>query len=424
LSLAHFNNGLGYTNLQLHPFRRNNKTNLMKYISLFSAMLTSGLVSNLVIAETYSDFSGNLSFDSRWFTDKGLSGQDQSQLSVALDPEFYLDSESGNQRLVIHPFYRYDNLDEERTHGDFRELYWRGSIESVDLMVGLGKVFWGVTESQHLVDVINQTDGVENLDGEDKLGQPMVHLSLIEDWGTLEAFVLPLFREQTSPGIDGRLRTEWPVDTDHPLYQSDDEDKHVDYALRWSHYIGDWDIGIAHFSGTSRNPIFIADTENQRLLPYYWQMDQTSLDLQATKGSWLWKLEAVYNQNDIKDYTAAVGGFEYTSVGVFDTDADLGWLLEYHYDDRGDEATMPLEDDYFAGIRWVRNDVQSSEMLVGVIVDADTQATMTSVEGSRRLGESWKLSLEGRFFSGFESGDQLYGYRQDDYIEVRFARFF
>ena len=394
----------------------------MKIMLFFSLGLL--LAANNSNAESYADFSGNLSFDARWFADEGLDSQDQDQLSVVIDPEFYLDSESGSQRLVVHPFYRYDSLDEERTHGDFRELYWRGSSDTLDLMLGIGKVFWGVTESQHLVDVINQTDGVENPDGEDKLGQPMAHLSWINDWGTLEAYVMPYFRERTFAGIDGRLRAGWVVDTDHPLYESSAEDEHVDFAVRWSHYIGDWDLGIAHFKGTSRDPLFVADMVNQRLIPYYWQMEQTSIDLQATKGSWLWKLEAVYNQNGQQDYTAAVGGFEYTSVGVFGTDADLGWLLEYHYDDRDELATTPLEDDYFAGVRWVRNDVQSTELLAGVIVDADNQATMTSVEASRRLGDSWKLSMEARIFSGFESDDVLYSYRQDDYLEIRLARYF
>ena len=61
------------------------------------------------------------------------------------------------------------------------------------LSIGLGKVFWGVTEFNHLVDVINQTDLVEGIDGEAKLGQPKINLSLINHWGALDFFVLPGF---------------------------------------------------------------------------------------------------------------------------------------------------------------------------------------------------------------------------------------
>ena len=52
-------------------------------------------------------------------------------------------------------------------------------------------MFWGVTESQHLVDVVNQTDLVENPDGEEKLGQLMVNLTVARSWGTLNLFVAP-----------------------------------------------------------------------------------------------------------------------------------------------------------------------------------------------------------------------------------------
>ena len=43
--------------------------------------------------------------------------------------------------------------------------------------------------------------------------------------------------------MDGRLRTPLPVDADRALYESSAGAGRVDLALRWSHYIGYWDIG-------------------------------------------------------------------------------------------------------------------------------------------------------------------------------------
>ncbi len=274
--------------------------------------------------------------------------------------------------------------------------------------------------------MINQTDLVENIDSEDKLGQPMINLSWVKDWGTLELFVLPYFRERTFAGEEGRLRGRLVVDTDHPLYESGAEENHTDFAVRWSHWIGDWDIGVAHFTGTSREPLFIPGLDGGELVlrPYYQQIDQTSLDLQATKGDWLWKLEAIYNRNDREDYSAFVGGFEYTLVGVCNSASDLGLLMEYHYDDRDEAATTPFENDIFVGVRWMLNDVQSSELLAGAIVDADSQASFVSIEASRRLGQSWKMSLEARLLSGQDKQDRLYGLRNDDYIELQIAKYF
>ncbi|MDA7657788.1 hypothetical protein N8737_03705, partial [Verrucomicrobia bacterium] len=107
------------------------------------------------------------------------------------------------------PFGRYDGADSERSHVDLREFHIQRIADQWEWRVGVSKVFWGVTESQHLVDVINQTDLVENVDGEDKLGQPMVNLSWISDQaGVIDLFYLPYFRERTFPGRGGAFTME------------------------------------------------------------------------------------------------------------------------------------------------------------------------------------------------------------------------
>ncbi len=111
------------------------------------------------------------------------------------------------------PFYRYDANDAKRTRGDIRELYWQMDYRELSFKAGIDVVFWGVAESQHLVDIINQTDLVEDIDGEEKLGQPMVNLDYMTDLGTWQFYLLPYFRERTFPGEQGRLRTDPPVRT-------------------------------------------------------------------------------------------------------------------------------------------------------------------------------------------------------------------
>lgn len=115
-------------------------------------------------------------------------------------------------------------------------------------------MFWGVTESVHLVDIVNQTDYVEDPAREEKLGQPMINLSQVRDWGMLDFFVLPGSRERTLPGERGRLRSHPVTRADESRYESGAEEKHVDWAIRWSHTAGNWDVGLSHFCGTSRDP--------------------------------------------------------------------------------------------------------------------------------------------------------------------------
>jgi hypothetical protein len=254
----------------------------------------------------------------------------------------------------------------------------------------------------------------------------MANLDYLSDWGNWQIYLLPYFRERTFPGKHGRLRSEPAADTRNAEYESGAEEKHIDAALRWSHNVGDWDIGLAHFSGTGREPYLQPEIANGnlRLLPVYYQIEQTSLDAQATKGAWLWKLEAIYNQNTLENYYAYVGGFEKTTFGVASTSADLGFLLEYHYDERGDEATNGLQSDIYAGLRLTANDLQGTMVLAGLLYDTDTQAVFGNIEASRRLSESWSLEMELRFTTNTDEEDNLYYFRSDNYLGISLRRYF
>lgn len=377
--------------------------------------------------DSYSEWSSQVSLQARLFPESPAYPEQRDQdASLAFRSEYFLETNGGRDEFSFIPFARIDSSDSKRTHADIRALYWRRQYEDWVVKAGVDVVFWGVTESQHLVDIINQTDLVEDIDGEEKLGQPMLNLDYLSDWGTWQIYVLPYFRERTYPGKHGRLRTEPPVDVNDPVYQSDDKQKHVDYAIRWSHYFGNWDIGLAHFSGTIRDPFLLLDNtrEKQRFLPLYVQIEQTSLDIQSTQGAWLWKLEAIYNQNKFENYYAYTGGFEYTQFGIADSVIDLGWLLEYNYDERGRRSINVLQRDIYFGIRLAANDIASSSLLAGVVVDTDHHSTFLNIEGARRLSDTWLLSFELRAFANIEREDAFFFLRADDYLGIELTRYF
>ena len=115
-------------------------------------------------------------------------------------------------------------------------------------------------------------------------------------------------------------------------------------------------------------------------------------------------------------FTALTGGFEYTFNNAFNSGADIGIVSEYLFDDRGDNATTPFEDDLFLGVRLALNDVQSTSLLAGAIADRGGNATLITAEGSRRVGDSWTLEIEIRAFVGIDSTDLLDGFSNDDHI--------
>ncbi len=372
---------------------------------------------------TAGEWSGYAGLEARFFTEDARDPRQDHQFNGSLnfEPEYYHDWDNGRQLFAFVPYLRIDQHDSDRTHFDLRELTYVKAADSWELRLGVRKVFWGVVEFQHLVDIINQTDLVENVDTEDKLGQPMINLALIRDWGTVDLFVMPWFRERQFAGRQGRLRSQPPVAEDLARFESGAKEKHVDLAIRYSHFFGDWDIGLAHFYGTSREPRLLPGLDagnNPVLAPFYDTIHQTSLDLQATKGNMLWKLEALHRSGQGETYNAVAGGFEYTFVGFMGTVIDLGLLGEYHYDDRGESAPTIFEDDIGLGARLAFNDAQSSEALAGIIWDRNTGGLFYNLEASRRLNNHWFLELQGRFFMDQSRSDPAFSISRDDYIEL------
>jgi hypothetical protein len=373
--------------------------------------------------------------------DAQYAGQHDAYASLIVEPEYFHQWNDRYDLFTFKPYLQADSHDARRTHADLRELSWVHAARDWETNIGISKVFWGVTEAVHLVDVINQTDLVVNEDGEDKLGQPMAKLALIRDWGVLDLFVLPGFRERTFPGVEGRPRFAIPVSKD-ALYESGAGDRHVDFAVRWSRTIGPVDIGLAHFTGTAREPRFlvlpgaIGPNGISAITPYYEIMDQSSLDLQAITGGWLWKLEAVTRSGQGKRIRSLAGGYEYTFVGVGESVIDVGVITEYLYDSRGDDIdtaavlagepffTSPFQNDLVIGTRLTLNDVDGSELLFSVIVDLDGGGQSYNVEASRRFGNAWKLSLEARGLTNVPPDNVFKSLEDDTRVRVELARYF
>ena len=410
-----------------------------KFIKLFTFFLSvSVFFSYPADALEGGDFSAEVGLEGRFFVEEGLQGQDRFQPSIRTLLEYQAQYDDNDFHVAV--FGRVDKEDDERSHADLREAYWTHVADGWEMRLGVSKVFWGVTESRHLVDIINQTDLVENIDAEDKLGQPMLKLAVEREWGNLDFFWLPYFRERTFPGSDGRLNSlPFHVDTDNAVFESSAENWHSDFALRYAVSIDSMDLAISHFSGTSRNPflMFNGNFADPSFVPVYKQIDQTGIELQYIIDEWLLKFEGITSSGENQRYSAAVFGFEYTQVGVFDTYADLGWIVEYLFDDRRNQkdpakiAQHSFERDVFLGWRYAFNDMDSSEVLAGVIYDPKTEESLFSLEYSQRLANDLKLFVEIRAFQGAESQSQtaaedlktLY-LKDEDYLQLELVKYF
>jgi hypothetical protein len=371
------------------------------------------------------DFSLEVEGEYRFFFEKGaFEGQERHFPSIAVRPDYSISWNKGYDEFNIVGFARWDR-DNQRSHVDLREMYYQRARGNWELAIGLKKIYWGVTESNHLVDIINQTDQVESFDGEQKLGQPMAQFSYITDaTGTVDFFYLPYHRKRVFGGEEGRFRFAQVIDGDLVGYESKSEEWHPSFAVRWSHYIGDLDIGLSQFYGTGREPLFLFNADNT-ITAFYPEIYQAGLDLQYTKNAFLWKLEAIYRYAEAQDFFAFAAGVEYTFGNVNGKGLDIGVLVEYSFDSRDELSISALQNDIFYGSRFALNDANDSALLIGGITDFSNGSTILSIEGSRRIGASNKVSLESRFFAKISNKELLLSnFKEDSFLKATWSYFF
>ncbi|MBO0322818.1 hypothetical protein J0X14_10965 [Muricauda sp. CAU 1633] len=371
------------------------------------------------------DFELELEAEYRYFLEEAqFPDQLDHYPALAIRPEYSLEWNDGYESINFTGFFRLDR-DDERTHWDIRELYYQKAKNNWELSIGLKKVYWGVAESNHLVDIINQTDAVETFDGEEKLGQPMVQFNYITNGlGTFSVFYLPYHRKRTFPGEKGRLRFGVVIDKDDIGYESGAEEWRQDVALRWKHYFGIFDVGLSHFYGNGREPLFVFD-EFGNINPFYPVINQTGLDLQITHDAFLWKFESIYRNADAQDFIALVAGLEYTFSNIDGNGLDIGLLGEYLYDERDELSLNALQNDIFFGSRLAFNDIQDTSILIGGISDLESSSKIFSLEASRRFGSNWTVEVEGRIFSSIAEEELILGnFTDDSFLRLTISRFF
>lgn len=353
---------------------------------------------------------------------------DSYDTSLYLQPRLRGTFGQGRLVLTFAPFVRVDQYDPQRTHADLREALIELFGERWDLAIGFGRAYWGVTEFVHLVNIVNQTDWVEDFRARDFLGQPMLRLGLRTGRvGKLSLFLLPMFRRRTFPSVRGRPRISLPIVTGGWNVESSLGRWSPDPAARWSGSAGEWDFGLSYFYGTSRDPtlqVVERAALGAVLQTRYETIQQVGLDVQWTHEGWLLKLEAIHRALQGSSFFAATGGIEYTFNGVFGTSADLGTLIEYMWDGRDNQSVAIFDNDLAAGFRLALNDVSSTEMLAATIVDLDSRFTIVTVELSRRLPADFKAGVEARAFFGSASSDPVSAWRSEDHLVLELGHYF
>jgi hypothetical protein len=147
------------------------------------------------------------------------------------------------------------------------------------------------------------------------------------------------------------------------------------------------------------------------------------VDLQFAFGDWLFKSEWMSRELDNIEHHALTGGFEYTKVRIFESNMDIGYIVEGSWQNKRDEYSF-FSDEIILGQRLAFNNELGTEVLTGFIYDIVHNSSLFSVEASTRLNNSLKMSVEGRVYQRIDDSDPLKGFEDEDHLNLECTWYF
>ena len=354
--------------------------------------------------------------------------------AVTVEPRIEVHGKCGLM-FAVSPWVQHHSDYDDTLRWDLREAYLGLHDDAWRMRLGYTRVSWGAMDALRLIDIINQRDRFDLLDGAEKLGQPMLAFTLYPGVGTLELYALPYFREMPFPDRRGRLRPPLPVDTDRPLYESGSTHETIDLAARFLHTVGTLDFGLHLFQGRNRMPLLVPDdlippilrdpgpSPDPMLVPLYEDIRQVGMEAQWALSGWLLKCEAFHRSGFLERYAAFAGGVERTLYGWAGTRADLSLLAEYVYDERGtSSAAMTIFDnDLLLGFRLARGGISDLTMEGGVLYDLDTGETIATLQAGRRIGSAGRIDADLWFLLNTPDDSVLHPFRREDHLRVQWS---
>ena len=371
----------------------------------------------LLVIQVKAETSGSLEITGSYFP-KSLGTSFDTNISA--EAKFIGYEELDDFQLEYEIIIRKSLNDNGKDIVEPRQLFLSKTFGDIDAYLGYRHTFWGVAESRNLVDLINQQDMAAGISPDNKLGAPSISIETYFGSGELQYWYISRFRERTFN--DANAHPGFGIPVSPAQFAHVKGSKASDQALRYASSIGDIDYAFSIFDGTVREPlILIQELEQPTIAPYYERMRSVGLELQYTGESILYKFEGLSGTQSEKDFSAVVLGTEKTVYSVFETQWDMGLLLEYQYDDR---AQALIDRMIFSGIRVTANDEFDTSLLLLYTVDDTFSQSLFGLEASRRLRNGMTLDLSYELYQSDTQNLPFYSLIDDSKLSVTMGYYF
>ena len=371
----------------------------------------------LLAIEVSAEQSGSLEIKGSYFP-KSLDESFDTNITAEAKVMGYEDL--SDFQLVYEFIFRKSLNDSGMDVVEPRQFFLSKTFGEIDAYLGYRHTFWGVTESRNLVDLINQQDLAAGVSPDNRLGAPSISFETYLGSGDFQYWYIPRFRERTFNEKNAHPGFGLPVMP--AQFAHIKGTKAPDHALRYGNSIGDIDYALSVFDGTAREPvILVQEADPPKIVPYYERMRSVGLELQYTGDSILYKFEGLTGTQSENDFDAAVLGTEKTVYSIFETQWDMGLILEYQYDDR---AQAQIDRTLVSGIRLTANDEFDTNLLFLYTVDDEFSQSLFGLEASRRLRNGMTLDLNYLLYQSDEQHLPLYSLIDDSELSLTLGYYF
>lgn len=398
---------------------------------LLLAAAASALVSGAARAVEVAS-RGEVGLETRVFQPD--DDRDSRDGNVAAVARVRVEARQGDFRARLRGFVRHDEVDRGRSAAFPEEAWLEWKRDRLRLAVGWDMLTWSATEAFHPADVVNSRYFDSNIEGFEKLGEPLAELRVKIGQGNVAAYFMPYFTPPIFPSPRSRLSFTPPsVRLGRALrLQGDGTVTDGRWVSQWGvaaqQTVGDADVSVHVLQHVDRFlPVVGVDTRGGQLRPLFRPVLQVGGTYQQVFAGLIVKLEAAYLMFD-RPALAAGTPFVPLDPRALGEDRDHGAIavgLEYGFShDNGWETTLLVEGqsifaegrglrgnarirrelnlfqrDVLAGVRLALQDEADSALLAFLAVDVeDPDQIFANLGYGRRLGEEWSLKTGLRIF--------------------------
>lgn len=277
-----------------------------------------------------------------------------------------------------------------------RDFVTSYSTNNFNFYGGITSEFWGVTESRHLVNVINPADARFDKYGQKLLSVPIFKAGILTPGSQLSLYLMPCQRHLSSSSSNSHNYGNSATSSSESFVDIEC-DGLTDFALRDEVVYGPIDLGLSYFKGISRE--INGGVNSPSKGGNYPIISRYSIDIQATIGPSLYKLEMLAQTSSGHDY-ASVGGIEYLLPYSESRISDFSILAEYLWDTRCIKDSLNCG--AMLGARWVANNASGTQMLATYSSSRYSDQYLTMLKWSQRITGSSSIFANANQSKKFE----------------------